>query len=234
MNFLFLQVATDSLNTSIDTLQQAEKTGFLDILGRMGVTGIAIILITFILSCIAVYIFISKFLAIKKAGQIDDRFMASIKDNIANGNIQSAKDLCLRTNTPVARMVEKGILRLGKPLKDIQTSIENVGNLEIYRMEKGVNLLATISGVAPMLGFLGTVTGMISAFYKLSQAGNNINPGMLAGGIYEAMLTTAIGLAVGIFAFMAYNLLVSMIQNVVHQMENATVDFIDLLQEPTK
>lgn len=187
-----------------------------------------------ILSVISVYIFIDRFMAIKKASNIDDKFMLNIKDFVANGNLEAAKAMARNTDSPTARMVEKGIMRIGRPLQDITTSIENVGRLEIFKLEGKLSTLATIAGAAPMLGFLGTVTGMIKAFYNMSTAGNNINPGMLAGGIYEAMITTAAGLAVGLVAFICYNLLVSMVEKVVHQMEATTVEFIDLLQEPAK
>lgn len=187
-----------------------------------------------ILSVIAIYIFIDRYLAIKKASKIDNSFMLNIKDYVANGNFEAAKSLARNTDSPIARMVEKGVLRIGRPLQDITTSIENVGRLELYKLEKKLPALATISGAAPMLGFLGTVTGMIRAFYNMASAGNNVNPGMLAGGIYEAMITTAAGLAVGIVAFVCYNLLISMVEKVVHQMEATTVEFIDLLQEPAK
>lgn len=187
-----------------------------------------------ILSVIAIYIFIDRYLAIKKASKIDNSFMLNIKDYVANGNFEAAKSLARNTDSPIARMVEKGVLRIGRPLQDITTSIENVGRLELYKLEKKLPTLATISGAAPMLGFLGTVTGMIRAFYNMASAGNNVNPGMLAGGIYEAMITTAAGLAVGIVAFVCYNLLISMVEKVVHQMEATTVEFIDLLQEPAK
>lgn len=187
-----------------------------------------------ILSIIAVYIFFDRFMAIKKASQVDNKFMLNIKDFVTNGNIEAAKSMARNTDSPIARMVEKGLMRIGRPLNDITTSIENVGRLEIYKLENKLSTLATISGAAPMLGFLGTVTGMIRAFYNIANAGNNINPGMLAGGIYEAMVTTAAGLAVGIVAYVCYNYLISMVEKVVHQMEATTVEFIDLLQEPAK
>jgi biopolymer transport protein ExbB len=151
---------------------------------------------------------------------------------VLNGNIKGAKSLCERTNSPIARILEKGISRIGKPLQNIDVSIQNAGNLEINKLEKGMPTLATISGAAPMLGFLGTVTGMVTAFYNMSQAGNNLTVGLLAGGIYEALVTTVTGLIIGIFAYVAYNQLTSMIEKIIHQMEASSVEFIDLLQEP--
>lgn len=185
-----------------------------------------------ILSVMAVYLTIERFLTIKRASKLEANFMANIKDMVLNGNIKGAKALCERTNSPVARMIEKGVTRIGKPLQDIDTSIHNVGNIEINKLETGMPTLATISGAAPMLGFLGTVTGMVSAFHNMSSAGDNLTVGVLAGGIYEALVTTVAGLIIGIFAYIAYNQLTSMIEKIIHRMEASAVEFIDLLQEP--
>lgn len=185
-----------------------------------------------ILSIIAVYLTIERYLTLKKASKLEANFMANIKDLVLNGNIKGAKALCERTNSPVARMIEKGVTRIGKPLQDIDTSIHNVGNIEINKLETGMPTLATISGAAPMLGFLGTVTGMVSAFHKMSSAGANLTVSLLAGGIYEALVTTVAGLIIGIFAYIAYNQLTSMIEKIIHRMEASAVEFIDLLQEP--
>jgi len=203
-----------------------------DIISSGGPLGIIIMLILLVLSIIALYIFIERMLTIKKAGQIDDSFMNNIRANVAAGNIVGAKALCQTTDSPVARMVEKGLQRIGKPLRDIDAAIENVGNLEIFKLEKNLSRLASIAGAAPMIGFFGTVTGMILAFYEMSTA-QNVTPSVLAGGIYQALLTTAFGLAIGIFAFVGYNLLVANVDKVVYKMERYTVDFMDLLQEPT-
>ena len=203
-----------------------------DIISSGGPLGILIMIILLILSIIALYIFIERMLTIKKAGQIDDSFMNNIRANVAAGNIVGAKALCQTTDSPVARMVEKGLQRIGKPLRDIDAAIENVGNLEIFKLEKNLSRLASIAGAAPMIGFFGTVTGMILAFYEMATA-QNVTPDVLAGGIYQALLTTAFGLAIGIFAFVGYNLLVANVDKVVYKMERYTVDFMDLLQEPT-
>jgi biopolymer transport protein ExbB len=184
------------------------------------------------LAVVAVFIFFERYFAIRKAAREDANFMNRIRDNVVNGNIEGALEFCRKTQTPIARMLEKGISRIGNPLKDINTSIENAGNLEVYKMEKNLPTLATISGAAPMIGFLGTVTGMIKAFYNLSKSGNNVDPSLLAGGIYEAMITTATGLAIGIIAFVGYNVLSSMVEKVVFKMEARTVEFIDILNEP--
>ena len=185
-----------------------------------------------LLSIIAVYLTIERFLTLKKASKLEANFMANIKDLVLNGNIKGARALCERTNSPIARMIEKGVTRIGKPLQDIDTSIHNVGNIEINKLETGMPTLATISGAAPMLGFLGTVTGMVTAFHKMSSAGANLTVSLLAGGIYEALVTTVAGLIIGIFAYIAYNQLTSMIEKIIHRMEASAVEFIDLLQEP--
>jgi len=180
----------------------------------------------------ALYIFVERLLTIKKAGSIDQAFMNNIKANVAAGNIAAAKALCQTTDSPVARMVEKGLMRIGKPLRDIDAAIENVGNLEVFKLEKNLSRLASIAGAAPMIGFFGTVTGMILAFYKMATE-QNVTPDVLAGGIYQALTTTAFGLAIGIFAFVGYNILVANVDKVIFQMEKNTVEFMDLLQEPT-
>lgn len=193
-----------------------------------------IMLPLFILSIIAVYIWVERYLAIQKASGINPKFMAKLKDSVAQGNLDEAKDICATSNTPVARMLHKGISRLGKTLQDISTSIENVGKLEISTMEKNLSILATISGVAPMIGFLGTVLGMMNTFHKMSDGAENsgIQIGDLSEGIMYAMATTVAGLIVGIIAYLGYNLLVSKIDNVVHKMEDASLEFMDLLDQP--
>lgn len=203
-----------------------------DIILSSGTLGIIIVLIQFVLSIAGVYIFIERYMTIKKAGQIDEGFMNNIRVNVQSGNIQGARALCQTTDSPVARMVEKGLQRIGKPLRDIDAAIENVGNLEIFKLEKNLSTLASISGSAPMVGFLGTVTGMIQAFFKMATE-SSVSPSILAGGIYQALITTAFGLFVGILALVGYNLLVANMEKVVFKMERSTMEFMDLLQEPT-
>ncbi len=185
-----------------------------------------------ILSIIAVYIFIERCVAIHKASKEDKNFMDRIKDYITEGKIDAAASLCEKTNTPAARMIEKGISRLGKPMNDVLVAIENVGNLETNKLERGFTTLATIAGGAPMLGFLGTVIGMVEAFYDMANAGNNVDITVLSDGIYTAMITTVAGLIVGILAYFAYNFLVSRLDSVVQKMELRTMEFMDLLNEP--
>ncbi|MEM7552244.1 MAG: MotA/TolQ/ExbB proton channel family protein [Bacteroidota bacterium] len=186
----------------------------------------------FILSFVAVYIFVERIQTLKKASKTPEGFLEGIKDSVLKGNMDSAKMTCAQTDTPIARMIEKGIERIGSPLKNIEVSIENVGKIEIYRLEKNLSLLATISGAAPMLGFLGTVTGMIQAFIAIAQEEGSVSPKLLSEGIYEAMITTAAGLIVGIIAYLGYNYLVTRVQKLVHSMEYNSVEFVDLLQEP--
>ena len=193
-----------------------------------------IMLILAIFSVIAMYIFIERFITINKAAKNDNMFMETIRNYMKDGKLDDAKVLCQKTSTPLSRMIEKGISRIGKPLNDIQTAIENVGNLEVSNLEKGVALLAMISGAGPMLGFLGTVIGMIRAFYDMSMAGNNIDIELLSTGIYQAMVTTVGGLIVGIIAFIFYNILVSQIDKVVNLLESKSIEFMDVLNEPAK
>ncbi|MBK8043859.1 MAG: MotA/TolQ/ExbB proton channel family protein [Haliscomenobacter sp.] len=220
------------METATDTAATAVNQSLLDIIFKSGTVGIIIMLIQLILSFIAVYIFVERYGAINRASRIDEHFMNNIRVNVQSGNIQSARALCQTTDTPVARMVEKGLQRIGKPLRDIDAAVENVGNLEVFKLEKNLSTLASISGASPMLGFLGTVTGMIQAFYNMATQ-ENVTPSLLAGGIYQALLTTAVGLTVGIFALIGYNLLVANVEKVVFQMERSTTEFMDLLQEPT-
>lgn len=201
-------------------------------LWSLAVKGGWIMLILGFLLIVGSYIFFDRFFAIRKSAREDNNFMNRIKDYIHDGKIDSALALCRNTENPVAKMIEKGISRLGRPLGDIQTSIENVGSHEISNLEKGLPILATVAGGAPMIGFLGTVIGMIDAFYRMSMAGNNINVSELSGGIYTAMVTTVGGLIVGIAAYFAYNFLVTRIQEVVHKLELRTTEFMDLLNEP--
>lgn len=185
-----------------------------------------------LLSLAAVYIFFERYLTLMKAAKNPDGFSDRIKSMVLAGDINGARMLCAQTNTPVARMLGKGISRIGNPLKNIETSIENVGKIEISKLERNLASLATIAGAAPMLGFLGTVTGMIQAFIAIAQAEGTISPQLLSAGIYQAMVTTATGLIIGLPAYVGYNYLVSKIDNIVHGMEYSSIEFIDLLQEP--
>ena len=209
------------------------RQGLIDLIMQGGPLGMIIVGILLVLSVIALYIFIERYLSIQRAGNIDQNFINNIRNSVQAGSIEGAKALCRSTDSPTARMVEKGLLRIGKPLTDIEAAIENVGNLEIFKLEKNLSTLASIAGAAPMIGFFGTVTGMIIAFYRMASE-QNVTPDVLAGGIYQALITTAFGLAIGIMAFIGYNILVSKVDKVVYKMEHTTVEFMDLLQEPVK
>jgi biopolymer transport protein ExbB len=185
-----------------------------------------------IMSVIAIYIFIERYIVINRAARDEQNFMNNIRDFIHNGRIDSALSLCKNNRTPIARMIEKGIIRIGKPLNDINAAIENVGKLEVAKLEKNLAALATIAGSAPMLGFLGTVIGMVRAFYDMSMAGNNIDIALLSGGIYQAMVTTVAGLIVGIIGYICYNILVARVEKVVFILEARATEFMDLLHEP--
>ncbi len=198
----------------------------------MAAKGGWLMIVLLILSIIAIYIFGKKLWVINRAAKVDKNFLDDIRDYIHDGKIKSAVTYCGKFDTPVARLVEKGIERIGRPLADIQSAIENVGNLEVARLEKGLPFLATIAGGAPMIGFLGTVSGMVKAFFNMANAGNNIDITLLSSGIYEAMITTVGGLIVGILAYFGYNYLTNRIDNVVFNIENATIEFMDVLNEP--
>ena len=230
MLFNLLQAAVDTtaLTQAAEPAVQEKTMNLID----LATAGGWLMVVLLILSILAIYIFGSKWWMIRRAGNIDKHFMNNIHDLIHDGKIKSAIALCQKYDSPVARLVEKGIERIGRPLQDIQTAVENMGNVEVARLEKGLPMLATIAGGAPMIGFLGTVTGMIEAFFRMSTAGNNIDITLLSGGIYEAMVTTVGGLFVGIIAYFGYNFLTSQISNLVFKMENTTIEFIDMLHEP--
>ncbi len=207
------------MNTSeMSILELAEKGGW-------------IMIVLAVMSVLAIYIFVERFIAIKRAEKDDPMFMDRIRDYIKNSDVKSAVNFCRVTNTPAARMIERGISRMGRPAADVQSAIENTGNLEVALLEKRLPVLATIAGGAPMLGFLGTVIGMVEAFWQMSNAGNNIDITMLSNGIYQAMVTTVGGLIVGIIALFAYNYLVAKVDGVVNQIEQKSLAFMDLLNE---
>ena len=232
MNKLFVLYQinlTDTVSVGIP-IEEAQEISYLELAFKGGWIMVPIIL----LSIIAVYIFVERFFVIRKASVEDLQFMNRIKDFIHDGKIESALTLCQSTDKPVSRMIEKGIQRIGRPLSDIIAAIENIGKLEIYKLEKGLPTLATVAGAAPMIGFLGTVIGMIIAFYDMANAGSNIDVSTLSNGIYTALITTVAGLIVGIIAYFAYNILVSKVEKVVFKLEANTTEFMDLLNEPVK
>jgi|TARA_Y200000002_G_scaffold366629_1_gene357779 biopolymer transport protein ExbB len=207
--------------------------GYDSISGEYSLTSLIVMSLLFIFSFTAIYVFMERFMTIQRALKGKKDFMQKINDFILSGDLNGAKELCNSSNNPIARMIEKGLQRVGKPMKDITTSIENIGKLEISKLERRLSMLATISGVAPMLGFLGTVLGMVKVFQNMSKE-KTFEIASLSGGIMEAMITTVGGLIVGIIAYVAYNYLVSKVDKVIHNMEGASIEFIDILEAPGK
>ncbi len=216
------------VTTSAEVVANDESLSILELAKAGGILMIPILLS----SVIAIYIFVERVLTINKANQSPDSFIGKIKELVQRGDINGARITCAQFDTPVARMIEKGISRIGSPLKNIEASIENVGKLELFKLEKNLSILATISGAAPMMGFLGTVIGMVEAFISIAQEEGTVSPKLLSSGIYTAMITTVAGLLVGIIAYLGYNYLVTRVSKVVHKMEYSSIEFIDLLQEP--
>lgn len=207
--------------------------GYDSISGEYSLTSLIVMSLLFLFSFIAIYVFIERFMTIQRALKGEKDFMKKINDFVLKGNLNEAKNHCNSSNNPIARMIEKGLSRVGKPMKDIAISIENIGKLEISKLERRLSMLATISGVAPMLGFLGTVLGMVKVFQNMSKE-KTFEIASLSGGIMEAMITTVGGLIVGIVAYVAYNYLVSKVEKVIHNMEGASIEFLDILEAPGK
>jgi biopolymer transport protein ExbB len=222
MFFRLLQV-----NSTVANAVQ-EKISMWDLLQKGG----WIMYPLYILLIAAIFVFVERYLAIKKASKIEDNFMSIIRDNIISGNIMAAKNLAKNTNNAAAKMIDKGLQRIGKPIDAIEKSMENVGKLEMYKMERNLNILSLITGIAPMFGFLGTIVGMIQLFYNINNSGFELNT--IAGGIYVKMITSASGLIVGLIAYLAHNFLQTQIDRTVYKMESASAEFIDILQEPTR
>jgi biopolymer transport protein ExbB len=233
LTLLAAQTIADSVSGAAPILTPVEGAPQMN-LWDMTLKGGWIMGVLALLSIICFYIFFERLAVIRKAAREDPLFMERIRDYIRNGEIKSAVNFCRVTNTPSSRMIEKGITRMGRPIADVQAAIENTGNIEVSKLENGLPIMATIAGGAPMLGFLGTVTGMVRAFWEMANAGNNIDISLLSGGIYEAMITTVGGLVVGIAAMFAYNYVVTRVDKVVNQMEARTMMFMDLLNEPVQ
>lgn len=238
--FIFLQSSPTLSRTTPPAATPAsnaeaahESQSLWEIISGSSISGKAVILILTLLSIYAVYIIIERYLTITRAGQVDQNFMNSIRNSVENGNLQAAKALCQSVDAPMARMVEKGLDRIGKPLDDINRAIENIGNLELLKLEKGLSTLASISGLAPMIGLLGTVVGLIISFQDMANAAT-VTPKVLSNGIYHALTATAFGLFVSIIAMAGYNVLVSNLDKVILKMEGTAVQFMDLLQEPSR
>ncbi|MCZ6595676.1 MAG: MotA/TolQ/ExbB proton channel family protein [Bacteroidetes bacterium] len=231
---IFFQDGAEEVLEGLETEATEKTLSIMELLMKGGVGGQIIIGVLFVLLFVAVYIYFERLFAIKAASKMDSNFMNQIKDHVSTGNIKGAKSLCIQLDSPVSRLTEKGISRIGSPLNDINTAIENAGRLEVYKLEKNVSVLATIAGAGPMIGFLGTVIGMVLAFHQLASSSGQAEMGSLAEGIYLAMTTTVAGLIVGIIAYIGYNHLVVKTDKIVHQMEATAVDFLDLLNEPAQ
>jgi biopolymer transport protein ExbB len=222
----------ENIDTVTNTVSEEKTLSIYQLILDGGTGGQIIIALLFILLATALFIYFERFFAIKSASKLDKNFMNQIREYVSEGKLEAATTLCKSKNTPTARLIDKGISRIGKPLDDINTAIETAGKLEVYQLEKNVSILATISGAAPMIGFLGTVIGMIVAIHEIANAGGQIDIKMLSDGLYTAMTTTVAGLIVGIIAYITYNHLVAKTNKVVYLMEAKSVEFLDLLNEP--
>jgi biopolymer transport protein ExbB len=229
---LFVQITTIGADS---TAQTATSTGITEVtLMDLALKGGWVMIPLAIASVMAVYIIIERIITLKKLDKDPEDFLEKIRAYVLQGDLNNATSLCQRTATPFARMIERGITKIGTPLANIEASIENVGKVEVYKLERNLSILATISGIGPMLGFFGTVTGMVSAFMAMAQVEGTVTPKLLAGGIYEALVTTVAGLVVGIIAMAGYNFLVVKVSKIIHQMEYASVEFMELLQQPNQ
>lgn len=229
--FLLIQATAQAVGADgVEGEMAAESIKLFDLMLKGGWIMFPLALLSFI----SIWIFLERYFVLRRVSVEDLTFMNRIKDYIHDGKIDSALALCRSNSHPISRMIEKGISRIGRPLNDVSTAIENVGNLEVSRLEKGLPMLATVAGGAPMIGFLGTVIGMIKSFWEMANAGNNIMVDQLAGGIYTALVTTVTGLIVGIIAYFAYNFLVARVEKVIFKMEARTMEFMDILNEPAR
>ncbi|MDE3145182.1 MAG: MotA/TolQ/ExbB proton channel family protein [Bacteroidota bacterium] len=231
--FYFLQIgvnnAADTLHKAASAIAAPEKISMWEMLQKGG----AIMYPLYLLLVLAVFVFFERMIAIRKASKIEGNFMNIIRDNIINGNVSAARSLSKNTDNPVARMIDKGLQRIGKPIDAIEKSMENVGKLEMYKMERNLNILSLVAGIAPMFGFLGTIVGMVQLFYGIASTGEyTLNT--IAGGIYTKMVTSASGLIIGLIAFVGHNYLTTQIDKTANKMEAASAEFVDILQEPTK
>ncbi|MBP8726334.1 MAG: MotA/TolQ/ExbB proton channel family protein [Saprospiraceae bacterium] len=227
LSILWVETATDAATEAV------AKTSIVDIILSSGPIGVGIIGIQLLLSFIALYIFIERFLSFKALAKEDERVMQNLRGNIGAGNIQVIQSICAGSDTPLARMVEKGLSRLGRPMPEIETAIENVGRVETFRLEKKVTYLSLIARIAPMFGFLGTIMGVIKIFYDISLT-DNLSIGVISGGLYQKMLTSAGGLLVGILAFLGYYFLTMMLDELVNKLERRSIEFMDILHTPVK
>ena len=231
MNWFFLQIDTSAAaaQAANTVTQPAQQISIIDLLSKGGVLMIPLAL----LLVVAIFVFIERLLYIRKASRIEENFMNIIRDNIVTGNVTAARSMAKNTNNPVARIIDKGIQRIGKPIDAIEKSMENVGRLEMYKMERNINILSLIAGIAPMFGFLGTIIGMFQLFFRLASTGEFTIQSM-ADGIYTKLISSAVGLIIGLLAYIAHNYLNTQIDKTGNRMEVASAEFVDILQEPTR
>jgi biopolymer transport protein ExbB len=226
---ILLQIAE---NVTTGVAQQAAGEAQLNLL-QLIIKGGWVMIPILILSIMGFYIFFERYFTLRKANKDESGLMVQVRELIKQGNVSSAIALCKQSNTPIGRMLQKGLLRIGKPIKEIEGSIENVGKLEVAKLEKNISILGIIAGIAPMLGFVGTISGVIKIFYNISLS-DNISIGIIAGGLYEKMITSAAGLIVGILAYIGHHVLNLMVDKIILKLETESIDFIDLLEEPSK
>lgn len=228
MSLLSILLQADTVATAADAVTKKEEISLWYLLMQGGVLMIPLL----ICSVLMVYVFAERLMAIKRASSFDPTFMSRIREHVTDGNLQAAKSLAKNTQGPIARMIEKGLSRIGKPIDHIEKSMENAGKLEVYQLEKNLSMLSTIAGIAPMFGFLGTIAGMIILFFNIQHQGFSIEG--IAAGIYTKMVTSAVGLIIGLLSYVAYNYLNAQINKNVNRMESAAVEFLDILHEPAK
>ncbi len=226
--FLTILQATEATTKAVQ-----QTTSLMDIFFKMGFAGMLVCVIIFILSIIALFVFVERMVGLSKAGKISSNFMSQIKESMMHGNIDAAKELCARNHTPMAKVVGKGLSRLGQPVKDIQMAMEITGNVEAFELEKRLNVLSMISKLAPMFGFIGTIAGVIKIFYDISSTGD-YNIEVISGGLYNKMITSALGLTLGIIAFSFYFIINNKVDQIIHKMEKCSLEFLDILNSPTK
>ncbi len=228
MSLLSILLQVDTVATAADAVTKKEEISLWYLLMQGGVLMVPLL----ICSILMVYVFAERLMAIKRASSFDPTFMSRIREHVTDGNLQAAKSLAKNTSGPIARMIDKGLSRIGKPIDHIEKSMENAGKLEVYQLEKNLSMLSTIAGIAPMFGFLGTIAGMIILFFNIQHQGFSIEG--IASGIYTKMVTSAVGLIIGLLAYVAYNYLNAQINKSVNRMESAAVEFLDILHEPAK
>ena len=237
MTLLFLQAAADTAAAAVDTLNRTVQPGAIQPhelrFGDLLIKGGWVMVPIGILAVLGLVIFFERFITIRKAGQNEANLMQQVKANVSSGKLDSAIAICRNSNSPLGRMLQKGLARIGRPIKDIESAIENIGRLEVARLERNIGILGIVAGIAPMFGFLGTIAGVIKIFYDISQT-DNISMGVISGGLYVKMVTSAAGLLVGIVAFVGYNILQMMVDKVILKLETDSVEFIDLLEEPSR